>query len=970
VASGRVAYTLGLEGPALTIDTACSSSLVALHVACGSLRSGECTLALAGGVTVLAAPSAFIELSRQRALSPDGRSKSYADAADGAGWSEGVGMLLLERLSEARRHGHRVLGLIPGSAVNQDGASNGLTAPNGPSQQQVIEQALESAGLSSGEVDAVDGHGTGTTLGDPIEAQALLATYGQGRSEGDPLWLGSIKSNIGHTQAAAGVASVIKMVMAMRRGVLPKTLHVDRPSSKIDWSRGAVALLSEQADWPRRDRPRRAAVSSFGISGTNAHLLLEEAPPVAASQTPREQADGLLASEPAVWVLSARDAEALQAQARRLRAHVQGELDVAAHDIGRSLARRPAFGHRAVLVGATREQLLTDLDDLASGHEPGAVSEALASGVVIGQARKVGRVAFVFPGQGAQWRGMALELLDCSPLFAASLRECEDALSEYVDWSLSDVLRGLDGAPGFERIDVVQPALFAVMASLADLWRACGVIPDAVVGHSQGEIAAAYVAGALSLRDAARVVALRSRVLTALVDRGAVVSLAAPLPQVQALLDGWSHRLSVGGVNGPNSVAIVGERADLAELLARCEAADIRAREIPATVASHSPQVEPLREQLLAALSGIAPSSCDISFYSTVDGGPIDTAGLGPEYWYRNMREPVGFERTMLNLLEDGVGAFVEISPHPVLAAAMQDTIDVALESEPVDLLGASDRGPTVVGSLRRGEGGAERFKRSLAQAWTGGVEVDWARTLGGSPESLPELPTYAFDRRRLWLEGSRGEGNLAAVGQASAEHPLLGAVVALADDGGWLFTGCLSLRAHPWLSDHAVAGNVVLPGTAFLDLALHAGWRLGCEEVRELTLETPLVLDEGGEVQLQVSVRAPDQAGCHALEVHARVERGGEPSVSHDGWTRHAVGVLAPAAHGEHPSSGSDALRELVAGVWPPEGAEPLAIDTLYDVLAEHGLEYGPAFQGVRAAWRRGLDVLAEVALPEEEQA
>jgi acyl transferase domain-containing protein/acyl carrier protein len=969
VASGRVAYTLGLEGPALTVDTACSSSLVALHLACGSLRSGESELALAGGVTVLAAPYAFIELSRQRALSPDGRSKSYADTADGAGWSEGVGVLLLERLSEAERLGHRILGLIPGSAVNQDGASNGLTAPNGPSQRQVIEQALESAGLSSGEVDAVEGHGTGTRLGDPIEAQALLATYGQGRSKQDPLRLGSIKSNIGHTQAAAGVAGVIKMAMAMRHGALPKTLHVEEPSSQVDWSKGAVALLREQIEWPRRDRPRRAAVSSFGISGTNAHLLLEEAP--ATAREPLGESDSPLGREQAVWVLSARDHEALRDQARRLLTHVSGDVDGAVRDIGRSLARRPVFARRAVLIGGTGEQLLSDLGALASGHDGASAIEAMGNRVVIGEApRQTGRVAFMFPGQGAQWQGMALELLDCSASFAASLDACEEALSEYVEWSLRDVLQGAEGAPGLEGNDVVQPVQFAVMVSLADLWRACGVHPSAVIGHSQGEVAAAYVAGALSLRDAARVVSLRGKAQASLVGRGALVSVVAPLARVEALLDGLGHRLTVGAVNGPNSVTVAGEPDGLAELLATCEAVGIRARKVPATVASHSPQMEQLREELLEGLQGIAPSSCEVSFYSTLEGVPIDTAQLGPEYWYRNMREQVCFERAVLELLKDGVGSMLEVSPHPVLTAAVQDTIEVALDGEPDDPRGARARGPAVVGTLRRDNGGAERFVRSLAEAWTGGVEVDWSQTLGGFPRELPELPTYAFQRRRLWLEGGGRAGDLGAVGLSCAEHSLLGAEVAVADGGGWLFTGRLSLKDHPWLADHAVAGNVVLPGTALLELALHVGLRLGCERVRELALEAPLVIDEGGEVQIQVSVRAPEENGRHALEVYARRERSG--GGAHDGWARHAVGVLAGAWDSDEDEEAERRLlvrqAELSDSAWPPEGAEPLAIEDLYDSLADNGLEYGPAFQRLQAAWRRGHDLLAEVALPDEE--
>ncbi|MDT3395901.1 type I polyketide synthase, partial [Streptomyces sp. B1866] len=501
VASGRVSYTFGFEGPAVTVDTACSSSLVAVDLACKSLRARECSLALVGGVTVLPRPNSFVEFSRQRALSPDGRCKAYAAAADGVSWAEGVGLLLMERLSDARRNGHRVLGLVRGSAINQDGASNGLTAPNGPSQERVIQRALANAGLTPADVDAVEGHGTGTTLGDPIEAEALLATYGQDRADG-PLKLGSIKSNIGHTMAAAGVAGVIKMVMALRHGELPATLHVDAPSPHVDWASGEVELLTEAQKWPAAERPRRAGVSSFGISGTNAHVILEEAP--AEEETPADDT-GEPRPLPAVPVLlSARSEAALREQADRLRAHMIEQPDVPVLDIGfSSVTTRAQLERRAVVVASDRGALLSGLAALTSADPAGHVVE--------GRPVSGGKSVFVFPGQGAQWVGMAVGLLESSPVFAERIAACGGALSEFVDWRLEDVLRGVEGAPSLERVDVVQPALWAVMVSLAALWRSHGVEPSAVVGHSQGEIAAAVVAGGLSLKDGARVAALRSR---------------------------------------------------------------------------------------------------------------------------------------------------------------------------------------------------------------------------------------------------------------------------------------------------------------------------------------------------------------------------------------------------------------------------------------------------------------------------
>ncbi|MFF4324745.1 type I polyketide synthase, partial [Streptomyces sp. NPDC001568] len=744
IASGRVSYTFGLEGPAVTVDTACSSSLVTLHLAVQALRAGECTMALAGGVTVMATPATFTEFSRQRGLASDGRCKPFAAAADGTGWGEGVGMLLVERLSDAQRNGHPVLAVIRGSAINQDGASNGLTAPNGPSQQRVIHQALTNARLAAADVDVVEAHGTGTTLGDPIEAQALLATYGQDRPADRPLLLGSIKSNIGHTQAAAGVASIIKMVQAMRHGIVPKTLHLDEPTPHVDWDAGAVSLIGETTAWPRTDAPRRAGVSSFGFSGTNAHVIVEQAPEVEAPEPGAGAGVGL----PVVpWVLSGKSAMALRAQAERLAGWLPGAVGVGPVDVGWSLvSSRAGLDHRAVVLG----DHVAGVGAVASG----VMAAGVVTGSVIG-----GRTAFVFPGQGSQWVGMAAGLLDSSAVFAERIDACAKALEPFTDWSLVDVLRGVEGAPSLERVDVVQPALFSVMVSLAEVWRAAGVRPGAVIGHSQGEIAAACVAGILSLEDAARVVALRSQAIgRVLAGLGGMVSVPLSAVEVRERIARWGEaRVSVAAVNGPSSVVVSGEVEALEELLAACEVDGIRARRIAVDYASHSAQVDLLKDELAELLAPIVPGAARVPFLSTVTGEWVNGPELDAGYWFRNLRQTVELEQVTRTLLDQGFGVFIESSPHPVLAVGMQETVEDA------------GREAAVLGSLRRNEGGLERFWSSLAEAWVRGAVVDWDAVFAGTGARRVDLPTYAFQQDHFWLESGTAVEPEAAVHPAGA---------------------------------------------------------------------------------------------------------------------------------------------------------------------------------------------------------
>ncbi len=734
VLSGRVAYQFGLEGPAVSVDTACSSSLVALHLAAQALRSGECSLALAGGVTVMSTPMTFVDLGHQRALSPDGRCRAFGAGADGTGWAEGVGLVVLERLSDARRQGHEVLAVLRGSAVNSDGASNGLTAPNGPSQQRVIRQALVNAALTAADVDAVEGHGTGTRLGDPIEAQALLATYGRAHTAELPLWLGSLKSNIGHTQAAGGVGGVIKMVMALRHGVLPKTLHAEQPSPLIDWSQGAVVLLSQNQDWPRTGRPRRAGVSSFGISGTNAHVILEQA----REQPAARQSDAVTRLGVSAFPVSGRGPAALAGQATRLRAALADSPGTDVARFGAALASGGApHSHRAVIIAGNRDELLAGLDAIAAGRQEN--SALVVAGA--GDADRDGSV-FVFPGQGGQWLGMGIELWEISPTFAELMQTCDEALAPYVDWdgfSLRDVLAGAPGAPGLDRDDVVQPALFAVGVSLSRLWASLGVRPSAVVGHSQGEFAAAVAAEALSLTEGARVVSLRSRVLRRLATHGGMGWVNRSADEVRERLAGHPQ-LGVAAVNGPMSTVVSGDTAELDRFLAAWESEGARVRRVAIDYASHSATVESIRAELADTLGVVECSDGTVPFYSTVTGSLLRGRELDAGYWYRNLREMVRFGDVVDQLLSSGHRSFHEVGAHPVLVNSIQELAE------------AKGTSVTTVGSLRRGHGGAREFLRNAAEAFVGGVDVRWSH-LFPSGQRPVRLPTYAFQHTHYWIE-------------------------------------------------------------------------------------------------------------------------------------------------------------------------------------------------------------------------
>ncbi|KIF72840.1 modular polyketide synthase, partial [Streptomyces sp. 150FB] len=717
---------------------------------------------------------------------------------------------------------------------------------------------------------------------------------------------------------AAGVAGVIKTVLALRHGVLPRTLHVERPSRHVDWSSGAVELLTEQRRWPETGRPRRAAVSSFGISGTNAHVIIEQGP---GDSRPALEAGALAnASLPVPVLVSARTRAALVDQAARLRDHLSSHADLRPLDVGRSLATsRTRFEHRAAVVATDRADLLAGLDALVQDAPKAPRS-------VAGTARATGgRVVFVFPGQGSQWAGMAVELLDAEPVFAERLRSCAAALVEFANWDLEGVLRQAADAPTLERVDVVQPVSWAVMVSLAALWRSYGVEPSAVVGHSQGEIAAACVAGALSLRDAARVVALRSRAIARdLAGHGAMMSVALPAAQAESRLERWEDRLAVAALNGPTATVVAGDPEALDELHAACRAEGVRARMVPVDYASHTSHVERIEEQLATDLADLSPGPAQVPFYSTVEGDWLGEGLADAGYWYRNLRQTVHFHSAVAALAEQGHDTFIEVSPHPVLTMSIQEI----LES------GGAAPAAAVCGSLRRDEGGPVRFLASVAEVWTRGVGVDWERLFAAGRRA--DLPTYAFQRTRHWLD-------------ATADQPLLGNAVELAEGAGTVLTERLSLRSRPWLTDHRVLGRAVVPGTALLDMVLRVG-----DTVDELTLHTPLVVPERDEVEVQLTAAAPDDAGRRAVRIHGRVL-----GAADEAWQLHATGVVRAAA--------GTADAGVVTQAWPPPDATPQDRTAWYDELAGRGLEYGPAFRNLEHVWRNGDDLLAEVALRDE---
>ncbi|MGW4772994.1 type I polyketide synthase [Nocardia sp. NPDC004278] len=941
VLSGRIAYTFGFKGPAISVDTACSSSLVALHLACQALRQGDTSLAVAGGVTVMSDPSLLIAFARQRALSPDARCKAFAAAADGTGFSEGLGVLVLERLSDAHRLGHTVLAVVRGSAVNQDGASNGLTAPNGLSQERVIAAALANAGLAPSDIDAVEAHGTGTMLGDPIEARALISAYGA-RRESAPLRLGSLKSNIGHTSAAAGVGGVIKMVQAMRYGVLPKTLHVDAPTPHVDWSAGTVRLLQDSEPWPSGDRIRRAGVSSFGVSGTNAHLILEEAPAHPATAGSAAEGEPALAAKPIVadvvpLLISAKSDEALRAQADRLRQWLIDDPDVDVRDVAYSLATsRAQLDRRGAVVGRDRDELLAGLADMVAGSH----------GTIEGKAGS-DRTALLFTGQGAQRVGMGAGLYRAFPVFAAALDEVCAEFDPLLGRPLQDLMFA-DAEGVLDRTEFTQPALFAFEVALFRLFESFGVTPDLLIGHSIGELVAAHVAGVWSLSDACSLVAARGRLMGALPAGGAMLAVAIGEGGAVDIVAEFADRVSIAAVNGPSSTVLSGDDEAIDEVERRLSAEGVQTNRLRVGHAFHSARMDPMLAEFRAVAESVGYRSPRVPIVSNVSGELAGDAVTDPEYWVRQLRGCVRFASGVDTLVAAGVRWFVEVGPDAVLAAMTRGCLAENPEVESVS---------SVTAAARRSVDEVEQFATSLAQVHVAGARVDWRSWFAGRAARRIPLPTYAFQHRRFWLSGA------VDASPSPTDHPILTGVVGLAGTDEWLLTGRFSLRTHPWIADHLTYGVVVVPSATFIEFLLVAGRRIGCGAVEELTLQAPILPTADDEVELQVLVRAADESGRRPFDFYFRKSSDAE-------WIHNATGAFGPQRNSaellEGGWSGDSALlSRLREEQWPPVDAEVVDSVRIPERIAKlTGLEYGPAFVGVRAAWQRDDTVFSEIVL------
>ncbi|MCQ8835685.1 type I polyketide synthase [Streptomyces malaysiensis] len=929
VASGRIAYTFGFEGPAVTVDTACSSSLVALHLAVQSLRQGECSLALAGGATVMATPGTFVEFSRQRGLSRDGRCKAFSATADGTGWSEGVGLLLIERLSDAQRLGHPVLALVRGTAINQDGASNGLTAPNGPAQERVIRQALHNAGLAPADIDAVEAHGTGTTLGDPIEAHALQTVYGQHRPAQRPLWLGSLKSNIGHTQAAAGVGGIIKTVMALHQQTLPRTLHITEPTPHVDWDQGTIQLLTQQQAWEHDpSRPRRAGISSFGISGTNAHTIIEEPPPAPPSAPHPETHPHTVIP----WVLSAKSEPALRDQAAQLAQWIQERPDLDPTTLGHTLANRARFPHRAIAIGHDRNDFLHTLQSIAQGQPHPHATTATAT---------TATTAFLFTGQGSQRPGMGRELYETSSIFAEAFDEITTHIDPHLEHPLHDITFSRPGTQAAELLNqtlYTQTALFALETALFRLTQHHGITPDYLIGHSIGEITAAHAAGVLSLHDACTLVTQRGHLMQALPAHGAMAALQGTENEILPLLTNRAHEISIAAVNSPTTTVISGDETAVLETMQLWKNQGRKAHRLPVSHAFHSPHMDGMLDAFRKIAEQLQYHTPHTPIISNLTGNTATPEQLcSPEYWVHHVRNTVRFSDGIHHLHQLGITTTLELGPDPTLTTLAKQHTTPETKTVHIPL-------------LRAQQPETETFTTAITRAHAHGTPITW-NTIYATTDTTRTTtpPTYPFQRRRYWLSTTP------TTHHNHSKHPLLTTTTDLPDNTGAILTGHLSLTTHPWLADHTIAGHTLLPGTALLELAHQAGNHINCPHLEELTIQTPLLIPQTDTLHIQLTLHRTDDTNRHTLTIHTRPQNQPNPP-----WTCHATGTLTPT----HTQTAEFSRAEAA---WPPPAAEPIDLPALHSRLASAGLDYGPALQGIRAAWKKDHEIFVDVELPDE---
>jgi acyl transferase domain-containing protein/acyl carrier protein len=948
IAANRISYLFDFRGPSVAVDTACSASLVAVHLACCSLLSGESSLALAGGVSLILSPAITINFTKVGLMAPDGRCKTFDARADGYVRSEGCGVVVLKPLSRALADGDPIYAVIRGSAVGHDGRTNGLLAPSRQAQEAVLQAAYRQAGVSPGQVQYVEAHGTGTFLGDPIEAEALGAVLAIGRPSGRPCAVGAVKTNIGHVEAAAGVAGLIKTALSLKHRAIPPSLHFQEPNPHIPFDELPLRVQQTLGPWPDETRPLLAGVSSFGFGGTDVHMVLEEAPQPAVARRPD---GGPAPGRACLLPLSARSPEALQSLARAyqsLLATQESEAVASLQDVCYTAgARRSHHDHRLALAGGSRQELIECLEAFLQEQVYAGVSFGRA---VPGPRRKI---VFVFPGQGSQWIGMGRQLLEQEPIFRATLEQCDQAMRPYVDWSLLKELAADEAQSRLDEIDIIQPTLFAIEVAMATLWRSWGIEPDAVVGHSMGEVAAAHVAGALSRQDAAQIICRRSRLLKRTSGQGAMAVVGLSLVEARQILLGHEDRVSIAVSNSPASTVLSGDPARLQEIVEQLQREDIFCRWVKVDVASHSPQMDVLRADLLGAVDGVQPQSAAVPIYSTVTGQVSDGLEFTAAYWVRNLREPVLFFTAIQQLVQDGHDIFIEMSPHPILLSAIRQGLQH---------LG---RESAVIPSLQSNKEELQALQSSLGTLYTLGYPVDWCKLYPAGGRCVP-LPPYPWQRERCWLEPEGTDADLrwewaGRDQRGRRKHPLLGRHLQSAHPSGSHFWETeLSERSLPYLSDHRVQEAVLLPGTAYIEMALAATAEAlgdGPRTLAGVEFHTALFVPESDAQPVQV-ILAPGADGEASFHVYSRSP--GEEPRSGD-WVLHASGEIRAAREGVASRDPEPAALEAVQARCPKE----IPGDDLYARLEGNGLQYGPCFRGIERVWLGDGEALGQLRVP-----